>query len=229
MTLPLGTRVTAARERPILFSSGMVKAILAGTKSQTRRVVKPQAPADFHALAPKTPGSDEWAFSNLTGEEVAKNYAGKWLLVRCPYGAPGDLLWVKENFRLRADQDDKRPSDDWWKSGAWYAADGPASMPSGCAGGAGKLRPSIFMPRWASRITLRITDVRVERVQDISCADAIAEGIAPAATSATIDCDTPDPRRAYASLWDGINAKREGYAWESNPFVWCVHFERVTP
>lgn len=84
-------------------------------------------------------------------------------------------------------------------------------------------RPSIHMPRWASRITLTVTDVRVQRLQDISCADAFAEGVARIANSLSIDCDTPDPRKDFRTLWDGINAKR-GHGWDSNPWVAAYTF-----
>ena len=139
---------------------------------------------------------------------------------------PGDRLWLKENFRLRRDQDSKPPRDDWWKSGAWYFADDPQLEPSGCMGGAGKLRPSIFMPRWASRLTLLVTGTRIERLQNITETDAKAEGLA-------IDEDwfwVPG-RCAYADwafreVWRSLHSK-PGTCWEDNPEVVVIGFRPV--
>lgn len=167
---------TAVRDRPIIFGAESVRSILDGRKTQTRRVVKPQ-PRFTHYLQPMFGASPDGHVFGESGlwREVGPDYpdCGEDDR-RCPFGAVGDRLWVREAFRLRADQDDRPPSEDWWKSGAWYQADG--SEPSGCGGGPGKLRSPIHMPRWASRITLEVTDVRVERLQEITEADAIAEG-----------------------------------------------------
>ena len=191
---------TAVNERPILFSGQMVRAILDGTKTQTRRVVK-----------------GEWADS-LTREVVANEARRLQASCDCPYGQPGDRLWVRETFHscphcvergvvpcgvplYRADPDD-RPLNPKCAAHAW--------------------RPSIFMPRWASRLTLEITEVRVERVQDISYADVIEEGCpSPAHTLAS-----PEDHDWYIRLWDSLNARR-GYSWESNPYVWALTFRRV--
>ena len=185
-------------DRPIIFSGPMVRALLAGTKTQTRRVLKPQ---------PLTVG-DQFGF-----RQGARND-------ELPY-QPGNRLYVREAFRLRQDQDSKPPSQDWWKSGAWYHADDPTLEPSGCGGGAGKLRPSIHMPRWASRITLVVTDVKVERVQDISGDDCIAEGIWPREERKL--GRSGEAIEAFRDLWDPINAKR-GYGWDVNPWVAAISF-----
>lgn len=194
------------RERPILFSGPMVRAILDGHKTQTRRTL------------------DNWDWVPVTG-------GFRPCATSRRYGEPGDRLWVREAFRLRADQDDKPPRDDWWKSGAWYAAD-PDSEPSGCAGGAGKLRPGIFMPRWASRITLEVTHVRVQRLNEISDDDAKAEGaahrIAPGGDLHGAFAHVPGEigyAAHFRDLWERINGKRA--PWASNPWVWAITFRRV--
>ena len=184
-------------ERPIIFSAEMVLAILAGRKTQTRRKMKPAK-----VKRPKRWLIDDAAVNGLV----------------CPYGAPGDTLWVRETWARHA-------------SGVDYAADFAAvSRPQ-----AGPWRPSIHMPRWASRITLRITDVRVERLQDISEDDAVAEGVAleryvPVSDSAgkhgSGEAEPTDPVAEYRDLWNHINGPD---AWEANPWVWVISFERVKP
>lgn len=190
-------------ERPILFSGPMVRAILEGRKTQTRRVVKPQ-PDEVCCATPIRPR---------------------------PYET-GMRLWVRETFSRHFSHGQHR--DDGLRWEPWGGLPSKVS-PDGreivyyregfdrC--GHGTWRPSIYMPRWASRITLEITDVRCQRLQDISCADAIAEGVRPSANSQTIDCDTPDPRHEFRALWNSINAKRA--PWESNPLVWAITFRRV--
>ena len=205
-------------ERPILFSAPMVRAILEGRKTQTRRVMK--HPEYMGCLTGDCPH---------TYQSECDLDVKVWASENCPYGVPGDRLWVKETFRLRADMDDRPPSLDWWKKGAWYEADGP-NEPSGCAGGAGKLRPSIFMPRWASRITLEITEVRVLRVQEISEEDAKAEGVFGGCTvcgdSENGDCieHTPSCTDGFANIWMHINGED---SWHANPWVWALTFKRV--
>lgn len=186
---------TATKSRPILFSAPMVRAILEGRKTQTRRVVKPPAPYDS--------GDDAvpimWAMGEIT----------------CPYGTTGDELWVREKLDL---------DEDGWV----YASDGapivgdinnhavldwletrPAKL-SHCV--------SIHMPRWASRITLTITNVRVERLNEISEVDAIAEGCQCAGVPASMT-----NRGAFAKLWESINGAG---SWQANPWVWVVEFQR---
>ncbi len=249
---------TAPKERPILFSGPMVRAIQAGTKTQTRR---PLGVQPLEILLPRS--RDARALARITR---VLNGRRAWFYLKsrnpnrggacyCRHGEIGDRLWVRESFRLRADQDHKPPSQDWWKSGAWYEADEPNGIvPSGCGGGAGKLRPSIFMPRVFSRILLELTDVRLERVQDINEADAKAEGIQYDAEAGRCpwspDWDEQrrrqqdrnasharaDPlyyyghgtaRHAFGDLWDSINLKR-GFGWDVNPYVWCLTFQAGT-
>lgn len=162
------------RERPILFSAPMIRALLAGTKTQTRRVVKPRPDWLPEVCSTRLDGPFVWPVGSL-GQQCGAP------LTKLPYGVPGDLLWVREAHYLTDDGDHER---------AVYAGDEEAARqhlaaierlerthPSTVWAAHKKLRPSIHMPRWASRITLRITDVRVERLQDISEADAIAEGL----------------------------------------------------
>lgn len=141
----------------------------------------------------------------------------RWLKVKA-----GDRLWVKETFRLRRDQDDKPPSQDWWKSGAWYPATDDGE-PSGCGGGMGKKRPSIHMPRWASRITLEATeDARLERLQEISGADLVDEGI-----EWPDNLDFLEVYGQFQDLWQSLRTK-PGERREDNPEVVVLTF-RVLP
>lgn len=198
------------KARPILFNGGMVRALLGGRKTQTRRVVKPQP--------------TELGFSYINGSLWASPCNIDGLIdvnARCPYGQSGDLLWVRESWATRLDRDHLPPRD-LNPGTVGYWADGPGKCcQTGCAGAAGRVRASMHMPRWASRITLKITDIRVERVQDISEGDALAEGIAGAGI-----CYGISPAEAnvlqYKTLWNSINDN-----WDENPFVWVVEFEVI--
>ena len=241
-------------ERPILFSGEMVKAILAGRKAQTRRVVKPQ-PLTWHTVKRLPYCGDNGEWSPLAGHSEDR---------MCPYGKPGDRLYVKETFALmeaacgtpvvnyraggylvHGATGEKRNGT--WKDEAFAGTVDAIGEPD-------TWTPSIFMPRWASRITLEVTDVRVERVHDISEEDARAEGLEcvegrPGANwrpgefgysgvgrgfyhveaDGKCRCKVGLPSAAvcaYAELWDKINAKR-GFSWGSNPFVWVIEFNRL--
>jgi len=189
--------------RPILFSAPMVRALLAGTKTQTRRVVKPQPVM--------RDGEPEWPAD-------AKRPRGRGF-EDCPYGAPGDRLWVRETWNT---------FEGW--AGYFYAADnhsfgiGADDDPDHIPEHAVRWRPSIHMPRAASRITLEITAVRVERLQDISEADAIAEGADPLLVPP--DGGSAPHVEGYRTLWEYINGAG---SWDLNPWVWVVEFRRVTP
>lgn len=201
------------KERPIIFSGPMVRAILDGRKTQTRRVVKPQP-----------------TYATWTEIYSHVGHAGG-VPERCPHGVPGDRLWVREAFRLTRSQDHKPPSQDWWKSSAWYEAD-RIEEPSGCGGGMGKLRPSIYMPKWASRVMLEVVDVRVERLQEITEKDAESEGVTPFPHDPEGDCWTDGKNRtAFEYLWGEIHgypgAKKNGRDWESNPWVWVISFREI--
>ena len=194
---------TATRERPILFSAEMVCAILDGRKTQTRRVVKPQ-PRD-HGDQPPMP---RWGYSTDRKSSIVVSYPPDVFLPKhCPYGAPGDLLWVREAW---ADLRGKGFGAPFAYRANALTHDGREDADSKrCRTDFGvKWKPSIHMPREASRLTLRITEVRVERVQDISGEDSGAEG-----------CQS-GTRYEFALLWDSINAKR-GFGWDANPWVWA--------
>lgn len=208
------------KERPILFSGPMVRAILEGRKTQTRRVVKRQ-------------------YVNV---DKLDSYTEEMQLRHCPYGVPGDRLWVRETYLYDDCRYDRGPmpktAPAGWQDAFYYRADGECcqQIPEcACCELDGKTpwRPSIFMPRWASRITLEITDVRVQRLQDISEDDAQAEG-AEHGNLAGVDVDIDGAvwngayRRGFHRLWDHINAKR-GFGWDKNPWVWALTFKRVTP
>jgi hypothetical protein len=186
------------KEHPILFSAPMVRTLLDGSKTQTRRVCK----LEVRAGMPEP----EW----------------QSLLKCCPYGQPGDQLWVRETFRA-------------WPDGYAYRAD-YRDKELGDAVHA-PWKPSIFMPRAASRITLEISGVRVERLQDISEADAKKEGIEPFTDfkksghwlrydKDTLNGYVGNPVESYASLWESINGPR---SWDANPWVWVVEFKVAKP
>lgn len=219
---------TATKERPIIFSAPMVRAIFEGRKTQTRRVVKGITdPESFEVL-----GDSGAGFLHSDKCQSFCDYACGGHEVECPYGKPGDRLWVKERFQLTTDARGKCV--------IVYAADDSAFFVLAEDGGEGDLcgvaekadrsrclpierwRPSIHMPRWASRLTLEITGVRVERLQAISDADCLAEGIN--AERAVEDGVNRPYREEYARLWDSINGKG---SWAANPWVWVIEFRRV--
>lgn len=231
-------------ERPILFSGPMVRAILAGQKTQTRRVVKP-SPDLIHCGIP---------FINGHGQGGPGT---KDRFIRCPYGQPGDRLWVRESCGYRGSKIStaypgiQKVDIDYRADGQRIEYERPANDDSGipkqrpCREDEDYIedyyngyltrywkqwRPSIHMPRWACRIALEIVSVRVERLQDISESDCWAEGIerskeSPAQASSQFS-DYASPRAAYMHLWESINGPE---SWQANPFVWVVEFKRVTP
>lgn len=218
------------KERPILMSGPMVRALLAGRKTQTRRVVKPQPPTDGRWMPWEHSERPGYWFGYAPDGKVRNDVGAKlddcgWV---CPYGSVGDRLWVREtwspdhrnfypNFPIvyRAD------------NGVTIESVGRVYSPEVDAWFAFRWQPSIHMPRWASRLTLEITSVRVERLQDISEDDAIAEGV-DAVSVADVPRQAAWTRRQdYARLWDHLNAKR-GYPWASNPWVWVIGFDVIT-
>lgn len=236
------------KERPILFSGPMVRAILDGRKTQTRRVINPQPLLETDALR-DVPGENRWWAAWIDSEEefgvtykpLGSDQQHEWA---CPYGVPGDRLWVRETWALigallidpclnyRADNSQrpinhhKTHADMWYPAGSNQWIDGETLMKVPDKDG---WRPSIFMPRWASRITLEITDVRVQRVQEISEEDARAEGCGAVDYASGRECIL-DPalgsyRLHFHSLWDSINGKK--YPWALNPWVWALTFRRV--
>lgn len=206
------------KERPILMKTDMVKAVLDGRKTQTRRVIKL-----------KQPLPDNWGgISERAG-----------LMPSCPYGQAGDRLWVRETWNICELFEDgynggfeagyqiepiPKTKPEYRHSLLLYERDGADAMTT--------WRPSIHMPRWASRITLEITDVRVERVQEITTEDIYKEGITVEKSlkergiSYWSKSDASYMHSEFQSLWDFINLKR-GYGWEVNPWVWVVSFKVV--
>ena len=215
------------KERPILFSAPMVRAILAGTKTQTRRVVNLPADAKHVCYWAPPSGRSESGYADPGVNYWTPDPAGETdsnHLCPCPYGQPGDRLWVREAFSgpwCMEAQDGMAavPPSKWGESSrVWYWADGDPTY-----GDWTKPRPSIHMPRWASRILLEVIAVRVERLQDISEADAVAEGVDFAGHTDEIMHDySPDER--FSMLWESINGAG---SWNENPWVWVVEFRRV--
>ncbi|MER1077210.1 hypothetical protein AAA612_04935 [Pseudomonas aeruginosa] len=206
------------KERPILFTGPMVRAILEGRKTVTRRVVSPQPDFLGSMVDPNTP------FKTLD--------AGLHARITCPYGEPGDRLWVREAWAADAQVDAIAPSDLSQGEPIWYPADLSVRQ-TGCSMiSKGRVRPSIHMPRWASRILLEITAVRVERLQDISEEQVLAEGVRgepcdhARQACADIGCWGDTAKGAFGFLWESLNG--EG-SWAANPWVWVVEFKRVTP
>lgn len=219
------------KERPILFSAPMVRAILDGTKTQTRRVVKPQPPSHtrdvltFHHPDPRT---HFWAFDGVSLMDWA---------YPCPHGEVGDRLYVRETWQHS--NHPLGPYDD--DCLVFYRADylDDPHGPDGEKSPEGKYRdwrPSIHMPRAASRITLKVTGVRVERLQAISHDDALAEGVTDFASTLSDEPhpsgESPEqashrlqwPQRQFRQLWESINGPG---SWSANRWVWVVEFKRV--
>jgi hypothetical protein len=234
--------MTATKERPILFSGAMVRPLLAGTKTQTRRAMKHQPGDDttvhvkrYHPTIIDRHG-DEQPGPETFGALWDDGESG----LPCPYGQPGDQLYVREKFSGKRDYDlghegKKWPPSAWFPTDPlWYWADGNPER-----GDWTKPKPAIHMPRWASRILLEVTDVRVERLQDIEYNDAEAEGVrrlplqdGDAHPWWTADVDkwpalhSRSATGAYHKLWNRINGAG---SWDLNPWVWAISFKRVTP
>jgi hypothetical protein len=221
------------RERPILFSAPMVRALLDGTKTQTRRLVKPQ-PFEWQPNAWSWPG--QFTVEPPHTWRVAwRGRESEYMHRYCPYGQPGDQLWVRETFALEWPDVD-RPDDEEefrrWVKPHYAATDPKPDLVNSVTERPLGWRPSIFMPRWASRIQLEATGVRVERLQDISEDDARAEGVEAHDDDGVtyygpLNHGHASARVAFSVLWDSLNAERG--PWASNPWVWCISFKRVKP
>lgn len=202
--------------RPILFSTPMVQAINGGRKNQTRREVKPMSAA--FDVAMNKDGSGKWP-RNLDEDE-------RWISdMKCPYGKVGDVLWVRETWI-------EAPEQCTWKNYS-YKADYNSHLAE-----LGKWKPSIHMPKSACRIFLQITNIRLERLQDINEDDAIMEGVLKDIelpmpnfkkelfyrdyTKETSGCS--DAKSSFMTLWKSINGKE---SWDSNPWVWVIEFEKI--
>lgn len=202
------------KERPILFSAPMIRAILNGTKTQTRRVAKRTAAGHVK----ETGGHRRWHIADFDA------------YLACPYGQPGDRLWVRETWAAPHSEDGRPPrAIQCDQMRIHYLA-------SESRGGL-VWRPSIHMPLWASRITLEITSVRVERLWEVSEADAVSEGVGSITVSdggesrwvnynqpESKGCSFGDARSSYRSLWEEINGQG---SWDLNPWVWVVEFKRL--
>jgi hypothetical protein len=190
------------KERPILFSTEMVKAILAGRKTMTRRVVKPQPPEGLRIACIEEDGTHykEWLYAENNGDPVDS-------IIYCPYGQAGDRLWVRERIQN-------------CMGNVAYVSDAHIDGTADWVWQRDSL-PSIHMPKGLSRITLEITNIRVERLQEITHKDALAEGV-------EYDVSKSDgwPLSRFQHPWNSINAKR-GYSWESNPWVWVIEFKEL--
>lgn len=253
-------------ERPIIFSAPMVRAILEGRKTQTRRVMNPQPYMSVSNPPRVRDASDGDIFicpdflpttPNRSFVITERESSGVWHCMgqrefaekRCPYGIPGDRLWVREAAIITPKRwDDDRTfthrDTDGDKRWVQYLATSPDRE---AATGYGlKVSPSIFMPRWASRITLEIASVRVQRVREISEEDAEAEGCEAEVYTERDVADlqiadvSPEIKKLarllgpgkvpaaarFRDLWNSINAKR-GFSWDVNPWVWALTFKRL--
>lgn len=223
--------MNAIKERPMLFNAAMVRAILDGSKTQTRRVVKPHGwtieqmskyayvnvlnSADASGLTCKQPTTTAHAGFKLSPDALTPAYFA------CPYGTVGDQLWGRETFQPTFSDDTERQETDY-ETGKGFAVtypatDGIVEWIDGDDKITSRCTPSIFMPRWASRIQLEVISIRVERLNDISEEDARAEGVSPYG-----DCYCAP----YHRLWESINGEE---SWAVNPWVWVIEFKRVKP
>jgi len=226
-------------ERPILFSGPMVRAILDGHKTVTRRIMSPQPTGTAGKV---WPDEDRWQWPSALARTMVDINEARSL---SPYGCRGDRLWVRETWRYHGWTEDGAPwikyaaddstrlveriPDEWSDRLAdiWADLSDDANMAIDGRAADRKWRPSIFLPRWASRITLEVVGVRVERLQEIDADDVLAEGVdvpCDGECGAT-PCAIAIPR--FVALWDGINGDRA--SWASNPWVWRVEFRRVQP
>lgn len=223
------------KERPILFSGAMVKAILSGHKCQTRRVVKQPHQNPLGVWEPFDFGGENGGrdkHGNTTPAQRTFTHTRTGEIIACPIGQPGDRLWVRETFSPIY------PQDPTYNGGQPIEYDYAATYTSGdrlgdLIGKKKTWKPSIFMPRAASRITLEITSVRIERLQDISEADARAEGVdmttkhiyqTTHSQSRQLLLTDPTARRAFERLWETINSPT---SWAANPWVWVIDLKAI--
>ncbi|MBM2769869.1 hypothetical protein [Burkholderia anthina] len=214
------------KERPILFNAPMVRAILEGRKTQTRRVMKPQ-PIEQSGWV----GGAYWERKPARGMQPADQWCIRDMLQFCPHGQLGDRLWVRETTYdverngwvgpVYVESDEGAHASAW----GWGESDDPDYIEPYEL----RRRPAIHMPRSMARITLEITGVRAERLQSISEADARAEGVMIEEHHMRGYCAgayRPPSIRAFHYLWDGLNAAR-GHGWDANPWVWVIEFKRI--
>ena len=216
------------KERPIIFSGEMVKAILDGKNTMTRRVVKSNFINHYkhaHIIRQSTDkkreGKAYFYYKPCSGMVLSSQ------LVSNPYGKVGDRLWVRETWQ-------EIGPDCLLTYKATYPSDLYAKRPelenvpplAGLKERGYLWKSPMFMPRWASRILLEITDIKVERLQDISCEDAVKEGFSDKKPSGMQPAMMPNPKADFRNYWDSLNTKK-GYPWSSNPWVWVVEFKVV--
>lgn len=229
------------KERPIIFSEPMVRAILAGKKTQTRRTIAPQPThAQHHKWHRKLVYEGEhrlWCwkehtFENLWDEGIRESDRAR-LAALNPHGVAGDRLWVRETWQ--AWRQTNVEYDEWEVEGDQGRIRDSRIEYASTSESTGPWRSPIHMPRWASRITLEITEVRVQRLQDLSEKDAWAEGIDDVdgliddasirRAARAAGCSHEDAKATFGALWDEINGKRA--PWASNPWVWAITFRRL--
>jgi hypothetical protein len=200
----------AVKERPILFNGPMIRAILADLKGQTRRIIKPQPELADGVWGGRYLTPPAWHSKDIV----------------CPYGKPGDRLWVRESCWLRPERTSRmmREGADTWPPAMYAADDGAREW---CNEHKWIRRNSIHMPRRVCRILLEVSDVRVERLQSISEEDAKDEGVEAISVADVPRNGVWSCRQDFAQLWDSINGKT--FPWLSNPFVWVVSFRRLAP
>ncbi len=230
-------------EKPILFSGAMVRAIREGRKTQTRRVLKlPTKNIYVHpkmgGWAATTIGGNDGSFHIIKGEKVStKETACIWHqtsgdCIATPFQL-GDRLWVREAWRAELSWQSLKPSDIPQGAAIFYEADGSKTDNGMGAKFPGKLRPSMFMPRWASRITLEVTAVKVERLQDISADDAVGEGAYFERWTTGeypffdvgVEADNKALIKQFERIWETVNGPG---SWDENPWVAAYTFRRVT-
>ncbi len=225
---------------PILFSTAMVQALLAGRKTQIRRIMKPQIDPCKHEEFIEASWKYqpiEWSEIGLKngfaycgrcghGSQYGKDYSG----IKCPYGKVGDILWVRESFITGAEMEDGYHKINEITGdciiNTWYKASSPDLMwwdGDDCPLDSVPWKPSIHMPKTACRIFLQITDIRVERLQDISEEDAMAEGAQPL-HPITESYFEGEFQQGFMHLWCDINGQDN---WDENPWVWCISFQQV--
>lgn len=233
------TQSNQVKERPIIFSGEMVRAILDGKKTMTRRLVKGDISKYKHAhiikqSSDKSREGKAYFYDKPVGGMVLSSQ-----LVSNPYGKVGDRLWVRETWIQGYDDPlIESEGDDENAVSIIYKADGKEEYRSCSAETAENwgdfsadsemvgFKSPIHMPRWASRILLEITDIKVERLQDISCEDAVKEGFSDKKPSGMQPAMMPNPKADFRNYWDSLNTKK-GYPWSSNPWVWVVEFKVV--
>ncbi|WP_312112024.1 hypothetical protein [Pantoea septica] len=234
-------------ERPIIFNADMVRAVLNGSKTQTRRVIQSAAKnmqaRGHEVISHRAPG-DKWygdyVYSMRDRSGVWQDFTNEQFLAKCPFGAVGDRLWVRETFATLepGSYEPVTPCDGYAQVVRYAASDRLANSDRDVRGF--NWRPSIHMPRWASRITLEITGVRVERLQDISHRDACREGLfreeynwrenefplddIAYRTSPTAKTRFSCPKQCFQELWESIYKPE---SWQANPWVWVIEFRRV--